>query len=459
MFVFPLIYLSSFIASVYQLFKGKTENVLLFILFGLPIYITSLSVAYMYGVGKGIIVLQAFKELVVLIAISTLVINLKKKLRLHFIDKLVLAYFFYMLAYVFLPLGSYGLYDKLLAFKGISFFPFVYFTGRLIDFNKFSLNKYFNYICFIAIAAAVVLLFEVITYTHFQTYSGYTDYMFYFFDQEQSGNFGLSWTFEIENGLKRFASFFSNPLENAAATLVSLSVLIAMATTNNYKLKIDKIIAITFFCSLFTVVFALSRASFASYFMMLYAYAIITKKKNILKVFHYGALIVIAIAVAWINQDLYDFIMNTIDFSNSSSLSHLVQWVEGIEAMINSPLGLGLGESGRVSSFLGFNIGGENQLIIIGVQGGVIAMLLYAFIYGSLIVVAAKTFNNSKGKLRKLAVVILMIKVGLIIPLLTAEVESYVYIGYITWFFAGLLVNMIAAKQKFIIHQQEAITV
>jgi putative glycerol-1-phosphate prenyltransferase len=60
------------------------------------------------------------------------------------LDKLVLAYFIWNLLYVFLPLGSFGIYDKLIAFKNVSFFPFIYFIGRLIDPEKIIFNQSFD---------------------------------------------------------------------------------------------------------------------------------------------------------------------------------------------------------------------------------------------------------------------------------------------------------------------------
>ena len=37
-------------------------------------------------------------------------------------------------------------------------------------------------------------------------------------------------------------------------------------------------------------------------------------------------------------------------------------------------------------------------------------------------------------------------KIGFIIPLFTSELESSVYISYISWFLSGIFVNMIRSK-------------
>src|SRR5690606_8682424 len=115
---------------------------------------------------------------------------------------------------------------------------------------------------------ALVLGFEILNEQHFQTYTGYADYNFYFFNQEASGNYGLSWTFETSTGLKRFSSFFANPLEFAAATLLALAVFAGLYTTDERRFKIDLIGIIALVATQLAIFFALSRSSLASYFIM-----------------------------------------------------------------------------------------------------------------------------------------------------------------------------------------------
>src|SRR5690606_26360836 len=83
----------------------------------------------------------------------------------------------------------------------------------------------------------------------------------------------------------------------------------------------------------------------------------------------------------FMNPDLYEFIYETLTFTNPSSIGHVLAWIEGIEAIVANPLGLGLGESGRVAVSASDTTGGENQYIIIGVQMGVINMFLYLAIH------------------------------------------------------------------------------
>jgi hypothetical protein len=449
MFLFPFIYTTAFAVTLFYLLKSKADRSLVFIIFGLPIYITTLSVTFMYGLGFLVPILQWFKEIVIGLAFVTVVFSMKKKPRLNLLDKLVIAYFAYIALYVFLPLGGASLNDKLIIFKNMAFFPFIYFTGRLIDPETVNLNRYFNYICLITIPAAAVVLWEMITYTHFQTFTGYADFMRYFYGVEPSGHHGLTWTFEAENdGPKRFASIFANPLDHAAGTLTAVCAILAMITTQTRKIQVNRFIILAFCCSMLSIIFALSRASFASYFIILYLYAYTTNRRAWLTIFHYGALAVLLVVFTFLTGDIYDFIVATLNFTSSSSAFHLLQWLDGIQAVAAHPLGMGLGTSGNLAGLQGNNVGGESQLIIIAVQCGLVALGLFLAIYFNLIRSAIRTAKTSTGKARRVAIFVLLLSSGMIIPFITAEAMSYLYVGYTLWFFAGLLTNIRSQQLK-----------
>ncbi|RZL56838.1 MAG: hypothetical protein EOO93_18305 [Pedobacter sp.] len=454
MIIFPLVYLSAFALALLDIIKGKKEGFVLFLIFGLSIYTTALSVTFMLGFKGLIVYLQSFKEIFVILILGISIWNLRTKIKFHYLDYLILAFFAYTLIYAILPIGEQGLVDRLMAFRTLSFFVLVYACGRLFKPQEIYISKYFHYILLLAIAATVVMLTEVVSNQHLQTNTGYADYNFYLFNFEPSGNYGLTWTFESEGGYKRFASFFANPLEFASSTIIAISVLAALYTTNQYKLKIDSFGYIALLSTLTCIIFAFSRSAFISYFILVYAYSLFTKRKYITNTIHAGAAIVVIYVVYLLtkeqdqNDGIQMVIINTLNFSNPSSVGHLVEWIQGALAIVANPLGLGLGSSGRIGGTLGENIGGENQFIIIGVQAGVIALLLYLIIYICFIKESLKWFYNLEGKEKKICLAILMIKVGFIVPALTSEIESSSYISYLTWFLSGLFVSVISTKVK-----------
>lgn len=452
MFLFPIIYLLSFVYGLYQLWQKKLEGFLLFTIAGLPIYINALSVSYLLGFASLIPFLQSFKEIILLAGGILVAAQIRTRPKLHFIDQLIIIYLALSALYILLPIGSYGVAAKLLAFKNLALFPLVYGIGRFCSLDAVSLKKTTAYLSIIGCIAALVVLGERMNNTHLQSLTGYADYLSRFFDTDPSGNYGLAWTFETESGMKRFASIFANPLEHAASIVVLFAFLLVSITHKEEKsllIQTNRFTIITLLASLICIFLAASRASFLNYFIVLYVYAWIIRYKPILQFYHGLAAIAILYVVFLLQGDLYDFIINTLTFENASSLGHVLEWIAGIEAMISHPLGMGLGESGRVSVASGFNTGGENQFIIIGVQTGFIGMLLYIAIYGALIQQGIQTMRQATGKLWQLALLVVLLKIGLFIPAFTANIDSYIYITYLTWFFSGYFVHAVmSAKDK-----------
>jgi len=453
--LFPLIYITAFIYGLFHLAKSKMQGLLVFLIFGLPIYINTMSVSFAFGFAKAIPFLQFFKEFIVIIscAIITFSVHEYKKIKLHLIDKLVLFFFLYTLAYFILPIGSYSIFFKLLALKNIAFFPLLYFIGRFVNFKQLHLNKIYAFILFVIIVAFAVALIEKFTNTHLHAFTGYADYNLKFFDTEPTGKYGLGWTFETESGSKRFGSIFSNPLEFAAAIILALAIALGVMTRKQEKLGIymDSFHVLALFATFCCILFAASRAAFVSYFLVIYIYAWIAKMKKILFYFHTISITIIILFFAFAEGDLYDYVINTINFTNTSSIGHVIEWLNGLEAMAEKPLGLGLGESGRVANASGDNIGGENQLIIIGVQAGVIAMFTYLTIYIALLVLAVKQLKFAKGQFYNLALITVLLKVGLFIPMFTANIDAYIYVSFLTWFLSGLMVNFYQSKTEDIV--------
>jgi hypothetical protein len=441
--IFPLAYIASFLYAAKGILQGKPESVWVFIVVGLPIYTTSLSISYIQGYEILIPFLQSFKEINILLALGTLIFQLKSPPRLQKIDTLVLAFLLLSIIYAIVPIGEYSITQRLIALKSIAFFPLIYFTGRFLPLESLQVNKILSLICLLTLASAGIYMAENITNMHFQSITGYADFNEAWFNQEESGNYGLSWTFEIENGKKRFASLFSNPLEHAAATILALSVIAALFTADNNKIQFRKLGWWALFASLACIFLSLSRAAFLSYFGVIFLYSLITKRKEVLALFYTAIGVIFIYLLFFVEKDIQEFVMNTIQFTNESSIGHLVEWLEGLEAMVSNPFGLGLGSSGRISALEGTNVGGENQFIIIGVQTGFIGMFLYLAIYISTVVQAIQWFPKLKGKEQKIALVVILAKLGLFIPLFTTNLEAYIYVSYLLWIFNGLFVQVL----------------
>jgi len=454
MFLFPLTYLASFFYAITKLFKKQVDGFLIFVIVGLPIYINAMSVSFMYGFSRWIPLLQSFKELAVLGACLLVATQIKQRPVLHIIDKLIIAFFVYTLLYAFVPIGSYSIMGKLMALKNLSFFCLLYFIGRFCDREQVNINKLFSFIVIVLLIATIVVFGERILNQHLHSFTGFSDYNFYFFNTDASGNYGLLWTFETESSAKRFGSIFSNPLEFASAIVLSLAIMFALISSKNntepnaiIQTNPNTLEKIGLIASFICIVLALSRAAFISYFLVIYIYAWVIGNKKIVHFFHIVVAVILFYVFYILEGDLYDFILNTITFQNESSLGHVLEWLDGINAMATQPWGLGLGESGRVSMTNKNNTGGENQFIIIGVQVGVIAMALYIYIYFKLIKTGLQQLKITAGKEWKIMLAIVLIKIGMFIPMFTSYIDSYIYLSYFSWFLSGYMINHIQNRQ------------
>ena len=132
-------------------------------------------------------------------------------------------------------------------------------------------------------------------------------------------------------------------------------------------------------------------------------------------------------------------IEDTLSFQNTSSLGHLVEWIEGLLSIYENPFGIGLAMSGNASGVdQSIKIGGENQFLIYGVQMGVISVLLYIIILFKSIWNSIRVYIKSSSLSKKsIGFITGLTKLGLLIPLFTANAELYLFVALFSWYLVG----------------------
>src|SRR3978361_179258 len=113
-FIFPLIYITAFVVALRDVLKGNRQSILLFLIFGLSMYTTAMSVAFMIGLNNFIPLIQSFKEVLVLSTLILNIVTLKNIPRLHLIDYIILSFLVYTFLYVILPIGDLNFVDRLM---------------------------------------------------------------------------------------------------------------------------------------------------------------------------------------------------------------------------------------------------------------------------------------------------------------------------------------------------------
>ncbi|TVP51360.1 MAG: O-antigen ligase domain-containing protein [Mongoliibacter sp.] len=428
------------------LLHSKWEYGVYFLLFFLPFYITVLSVVYLATNSSLVVnIFQFLKEIVVLGSLAGFLLFQKNifdyPFRLHTADYFYLGFLGLALAYMILPLGAASPVNKALYFKNMLIPGLVYFMGRNTRFSDKEVKLLFNGIFIIAIGAFLVNVFEKTIDTHLQSLTGYALFNSDINDIEPTGHFDLTWTFETQAVSKRLASFFSDPLELASSVLMGFAAgLIWFLTSKRENWLIPTVVML---CSLGSLFFAASRAAFLAFFVMIFFVAVIFRLYKLILSGLGVAILFVIYVMFFASEDFYFFVVDTITFENTSSVGHLVEWLLALDSMITSPMGIGLAMSGNVGSVEEeLRVGGENQFLIYGVQMGWLGMFLYILLMAYAIITALKVFNQTDNTMTaRVAFVAASVRVGLLLPLFTANAEVYTYVSWITWWMLGYSVN------------------
>lgn len=423
--------------------KGDDSYLLWLILLLFPVYSHIISVTYLVT-GSTVLVniLRASKDLVFFMAIISFFLfqknPFKQVYRLVLLDYLFLLFYGLAFTYLVLPIGESVFMNKALYFKNMSFIGIAYLIGRNSRLNEIQVLKVGKVIIWIAVIAFVVGLGEKIFNTHLHTLTGYAQYQYEINDIAPSGNYGLTWTFEAGDSSKRFGSIFSNPLEYSASMLMLIPIvfffLVKTRHSNNRYLYFMAMIAV-----LANVYFAYSRSSMVAVFVVFLFIALHQRYYRFLAIVVFSFMSLIIYVLNFAEEDTKYFFIDTVLFQESSAVGHVVEWFAAIESMSENPMGIGLATSGNAS---GVNddthVGGENQFLIFGVQLGVLGGALYIMMTA---LVIFQCFSYSRRVVQPNEMfapfVVSATRFGLLLPMLTANAELYIFVSLTSWFMAG----------------------
>ncbi len=436
------------------IFEGKWSYFVFFLAAYLPFYITSLSIVYLAtGSPELLLVFQSLKELVVLLAVLVFVFYQRKifnyPFRLQSTDWLMLALLGLGFLYLLLPLGAASFANKALYYKSMLLPGLVYFLGRNTRFGDREVHWLFRIIFVIAILGFLVNCAEsFVLDAHLQQFSGYAVYNREINGIDPTGNFGLTWTFETQAVTKRLAGFFSDPLELASSVLMGFAAGLIWFLTSKKEYTWPYLLVMG--CSLGSLVFSSSRAAFGAFFIMVFFVALVFR---LYRLIGFGLLVLLAF-VAYIlffaSEEFYYFVLDTLTFESDSSVGHVVEWLLALDSMVANPLGIGLAMSGNFGSVSEeLRVGGENQFLIYGVQLGWAGMLLYILLLGSGVKNSIHVFRTTdKLGMARVSFTGAVVKVGLLLPLFTANVEIYTYVSWMSWWMIGASINEYSFLKK-----------
>ncbi len=439
--LFIVFYSIIFFYTIDKISSGKIEYVIIYICTCLPLYTTLQAQAFKIFNSEVIVtIIKLSKDLIFIYALVIFLFGkkihfFKRSFKFSLVDKLFLFFTCLVTIYALIPLGEADIFSKLIYAKNLYIISITYLIGRNIKIDEVFFNIIKKILKYLIFSAAIFLICEFILSTHFHNIIDFSNYNNIINEIDSQGNFGLSWSFETQGSLPRYAAFFADPLELSASLLLLISLLIFNFWNNkrniNYFLLF--LVAAAFF-------FSFSRGAIVACIGII-LFGLILNKNYKLLILISGLIVLSALSFIYFgSEELRYFIIDTLKFENTSSLGHLVEWIEGIISIFENPLGIGLAMSGNASGVdQSIKVGGENQFLIFGVQMGILSLIVYVLILLYVIKRSCKVYSISSNNDKHISFIVACTKFGLILPLLTANAELYLFVSLTTWFFAGYI--------------------
>jgi len=429
-----------------KIFRGDAYYLLLYILFTLPFYAT-LQLIIFKGFNQIPLVnlLKYSKDFVFFVGFFVFIFGKKESFferewQLTLLDKLFLGFMTLTLIYTLIPLGEAPLLSKIIYAKNIFLIGIVYLLGRHTYIGKLRWRFIVKVLIYLIVGSFLLALSEKIFGMHLQSILDYGRFNLVMNDIFPIGNYGLSWTFERQGGLPRLAAFFANPLEFSASLLLFLSVCLNYLFHTKYNSNRLAFLGLLLLV-IFSFYFSYSRGAIIASGIIVFFTLFLEKKYNLIRI----VLVLVIMLVIYISffssKESQYFVLDTLNFQNTSSLGHLVEWLEGVNSMIQNPMGIGLAMSGNANGVdQALKISGENQFLIYGVQMGFLGLIIYVSMLFKGIKDSLKVFkHSSKQHVKSISYVAASTKIGLLIPLFTSNAELYLFVAFLSWFLIGLI--------------------
>ncbi len=439
--LFIIFYFIIFIYIIDKISRGNIEYIIIYICTCLPIYTTLQAQAFKIFDSEIIVtIIKLSKDLIFIYAFMVFLFGknihlFKRSFKFSLVDKLILFFTFLVTIYALIPLGEADIFSKLIYAKNLYIISITYLIGRNIKIDKVFFICIKKILKYLILSLTLFLCFEFILSTHFHSIIDFSNYNAIVNEIDPQGNFGLSWSFESQGSSPRYAAFFADPLELSASLLLLTSLLIFNFWNNKRNINYFLLFMVAA-----AFLFSFSRgAIIACAGIILFALLINKRYKTLL--FILGLLIFSTLSLVYFgSEEIRYLIIDTLKFENTSSLGHLVEWIEGALSILENPLGIGLAMSGNASGVdQAIKVGGENQFLIFGVQMGVLSVILYILILFFLIKRSSHVYLKTLNLDKHISFIVACTKFGLLLPLLTANAELYLFVSLATWFFAGYI--------------------
>ena len=439
--LFIVFYFIIFIYSIDKISKGKIEYIIIYICTCLPIYTTLQAQVFKIFDSEVIVtIIKLSKDIIFIYAFMIFIFGknihlFKRSFKFSLVDKLIMFFTFLVTIYALMPIGEADLVSKLIYAKNLYIISITYLIGRNIKIDEIFFETIKKTLKYLILFITFFLCFEFILSTHFHNLIDFSNYNTIVNEIDPQGNYGLSWSFESQGSSPRYAAFFADPLELSSSLLLLSSLLFYNFWNNKMKLSY-----FLFFMVLAGFLFSFSRGAIVACIGIFLFGLLLNKNYKVLLIIFSSFILLMICLFYFGSEEIRYLIIDTLKFENTSSLGHLIEWIEGILSIFENPLGIGLAMSGNASGVdQAIKVGGENQFLIFGVQMGILSVAIYLLTLFYIIKRSSYVYLNTTSFDKHIAFIVACTKFGLLLPLMTANAELYLFVSLTTWFFAGYI--------------------
>ncbi len=176
--------------------------------------------------------------------------------------------------------------------------------------------------------------------------------------------------------------------------------------------------------------------------------AFLGRKRLALQIAILGA--VLLIITMLVSAPLREFVWQTLTLSDTSSSARPGQWVAGIQALVNHPLGSGLGSTGEISARLGTTgeggAGTESGYFKLTGALGLPGVVLFAAWFYGILAYSYAGYRRLGGIWRGLALVTFVSAIGFLLNNLTAPPDQSTFVIYLFGWLAGMTVQHVMSR-------------
>jgi len=164
-----------------------------------------------------------------------------------------------------------------------------------------------------------------------------------------------------------------------------------------------------------------------------------------------GAVVVLAFGCALlVVPGLATYIWETLTWQSASSVSHVGDWIDGMENALRYPFGAGLGMADQTAVRFGIDpLAGDNQYLKYAVELGVVGLGLHLATIAGAVLTGAECWRGGKDVRADYGIVVAAAALGILLNAVTAVVFNAMPLTYVFFWLLGSLATANVVKDRY----------